>query len=133
MNPDNQQQHDLSHVEENSSAEVPGPPRKRKYSLILGLLAVLALGYIGVKPRVEQSQKLSDQISALKVDLPAVSIVRLKKVGGASEISLPSNLQAIQETTINARTAGYVKARYVDIGSKVNTGEVLADIESPEM
>jgi RND family efflux transporter MFP subunit len=108
-------------------------PKKRNWPLILAIAAVLVLGYIGVKPRLERTQKLDSEVAALKAELPVVSVVSLKRVRGASEVALPSNLQAIEETTIDARTSGYVKARYVDIGSKVKAGQVLADIESPEM
>lgn len=107
--------------------------KRRNFGLIFAVAAVLALGYIGVKPRMQQAAKLSADVSLLKSELPVVSVVSLKATPGASEVSLPSNLQAIAETTIDARTSGYVKARYVDIGSKVTAGQVLADIESPEM
>jgi len=136
MNLENQSNIESPHEETEAiprPPRAPRPPRKRRTSLILALSGVLVLGYIGIKPRIEQSNKLSTEVAALKTELPAVSVVQLKKVKGASELLLPSNLQAIEETTIEARTAGYVKARYVDIGSKVNAGDVLADIESPEM
>lgn len=131
MNEESQPLIDHPVVEENTGR--PRRTKKRRSPIYLALLAVLALGYIGVMPRIRQSQKLSKEVELLKTQLRAVSVVSLKKVKGASEILLPSNLQAIEETTIEARTAGYVKARYVDIGSKVKAGDVLADIESPEM
>ncbi len=122
------------------SSKSPGPHhdalpqrKRRNFGLVFALAAVLGLGYIGVKPRMQQAAKLSADVSTLKTELPVVSVVSLKATPGASEVSLPSNLQAIEETTIDARTSGYVKARYVDIGSKVKAGQVLADIESPEM
>jgi len=115
-------------------SRVPRKPRKKgSVALVVTLIVVLGLGYVGVKPRVEQSNKLEGEVSAIKNEVPVVSVVSLKRTLGANEISLPSNLQAIAETTIDARTNGYVKARYVDIGSKVTVGQVLADIESPEM
>jgi RND family efflux transporter MFP subunit len=56
-----------------------------------------------------------------------------KRVPDSANIVLPSGMQAIQYTTLNARTAGYVSARYVDIGSRVKQGQVLAVIQSPEV
>ena len=55
---------------------------------------------------------------------------RLKQI---RKDSLPGNIQAWHETTIYARTNGYIKKWYVDIGSKVKTGDLLAVIESPEV
>jgi RND family efflux transporter MFP subunit len=144
MNPENHQPNDPhlgERVEETLSdsskdvlqTNIPRPAKKRRGGLLLALLGVLALGYIGVKPRMEQSHKLSSEVAELKNEMPSVSVVSLKKSSGATEVALPSNLQAIEETTIDARTSGYVKARYVDIGSQVQAGQILADIESPEM
>ena len=53
--------------------------------------------------------------------------------GAATEVVLPGNLQANYQAPIYARTNGYVRRWYVDIGAKVHKGEVLADIESPEV
>lgn len=111
----------------------PEKPKKRRGALLVAAIVVFLMAYAGVRPRLEKSQKLEREVSTLKSEVPSVSVVSLKKVRGASEVSLPSNLQAIEETTIDARTSGYIKARYVDIGSKVTAGQVLADIESPEI
>ena len=48
-------------------------------------------------------------------------------------MSLPGNIQAIKETTINARTTGYLRRLYVDIGSRVKAGQLLAEITAPEV
>ena len=50
-----------------------------------------------------------------------------------NEIVLPGNLQAYNEASIFARTSGYLKAWYVDIGAKVTEGQVLAEIEAPDV
>jgi len=114
-------------------SSIPPTSKKRSPALLIVIGVVLVLAYVGIRPRLEQSKKLSGEVAALKSEVPVVSVVSLKSTLGASEVSLPSNLQAIAETTIDARTSGYVRARYVDIGSKVTAGQVLADIESPEM
>ncbi len=109
------------------------PKRRGKGGIWIAVLVIAALGYAGAKPKLQQSKDLASQVKELKGELPVVSVVSLTRTATASEIMLPSNLQAIEETTLNARTNGYVKARYVDIGSKVKAGDILADIESPEM
>ena len=72
------------------------PHRKRRgLGVVIVAVAVLALAYIGVKPRFQQATKLSNDVAALKAELPVVSVVSIKATPGASEVSLPSNLQAI--------------------------------------
>lgn len=93
----------------------------------------MILAYFGIKPRIDQSHKLDADVSYVKNEVPSVSVVTLRSTAGASELMLPSNLQAIQETTIDARTNGYVRARYVDFGDKVQKNQLLAVIESPEV
>src|SRR5690349_14344710 len=53
--------------------------------------------------------------------------------GASSDLTLPGSIQAIEETVIGARASGYLRRRYVDIGSKVKAGDLLAEIESPEV
>ena len=96
------------------------------------LVSVGVILYIGIRPRLVQAQKLHEEVAAARSEKPTVSVVTLKPSMGSELILLPANLQPIAQTTINARMSGYVKARYVDIGSRVGIGEVLADIESPE-
>src|SRR5207244_2608878 len=56
-----------------------------------------------------------------------------KRADGPIDLVLPSNIQAIEETAIHARTSGYVRERYVDIGDRVAAGKVLAQIDTPEL
>lgn len=64
---------------------------------------------------------------------PIVSTLFAKQVKGTESIVLPGNVQAWHEATIYARTNGYVKKWVVDIGSHVTPGELLAEIETPEL
>jgi len=64
---------------------------------------------------------------------PAVAVVEPKLESSASEIVLPGNIQAYALAPIYARTTGYVKAWYHDIGSRVRKGDLLALIETPEL
>ena len=65
--------------------------------------------------------------------LPVVTTLTVKKGSGVDEIVLPGNVLAWHEATIYARTNGYIKKWYVDIGSHVKKGELLAEIETPEL
>jgi len=102
-------------------------------TISFSLLVVGVLGYIGIAPRLKQSQVLHEEAASAAKTLPVVSVVLPKVNAGANEITLPGSIQAIDQTNLNARTSGYLVQRFVDIGSKVKQGQVLAVIQSPEL
>jgi RND family efflux transporter MFP subunit len=112
----------------------PGPKRSRAPYLLIGAAVMLAVGLlaVGTLPRVRRQTALAEGARQVRAAIPAVDVVtpRLAREGG---LSLPSNIQAIKETVINARTTGYLRRLYVDIGSRVKAGQVLAEIESPDV
>ena len=100
--------------------------------LVVGLAAIMAgLFAIGLWPKWN-ALKLA-QAEAGKDDLQAVTFVAAKRGSQKADIVLPASLYAMQETTIYARTNGYLKRWHVDIGDQVKTGQVLAEIEAPEV
>src|SRR5207249_11098457 len=64
---------------------------------------------------------------------PPVSVVSTQRTDGAANLVLPARTQAIQEAAIYARTNAYVRKCYTDIGAKVQAGDLLAEIETPEI
>jgi RND family efflux transporter MFP subunit len=70
---------------------------------------------------------------AINSAIPSVNVVYPKGGAEAEEIALPGNTQAFTDTPIYARTNGYVKHWYVDIGARVKQGQLLAVIETPEL
>ena len=65
--------------------------------------------------------------------MPAVSLAQPKRGAPQEEIVLPGNIQAFIDAPIYARTNGYLKRWYVDIGGRVKTGQLLAEIDTPEL
>ena len=65
--------------------------------------------------------------------IPTVSVVHPKRTAPADEVVLPADVQAYIDSPIYARTNGYLKRWYVDIGARVKNGQLLADIETPEV
>jgi RND family efflux transporter MFP subunit len=61
-----------------------------------------------------------------------VLATKLKDGEAGGHIELPATVQAFNQTPIYARTSGYVKARYVDIGDRVRRGQLLAEIDDPQ-
>src|SRR5438309_11624899 len=88
---------------------------------------------IGVVPRLRQNAELVVASTAPDVGVVSVGVVPPKRADGPIDLVLPSNIQAIEETAIYARTSGYVRERYVDIGERVAPGKVLAQIDTPEL
>src|SRR5207248_11735354 len=64
---------------------------------------------------------------------PTVSAVSAQRPNKPADLVLPGSTQAVRETPIPARTNGYVRRCYVDIGAKVEAGQLLAEIETPEL
>ena len=65
--------------------------------------------------------------------IPTVDVISPVITGASSEIALPGNTQAFDDTPIYARTSGYLKKWFVDIGAHVTKGELMATIETPEL
>jgi RND family efflux transporter MFP subunit len=115
------------------------PPAKASRGLRVGwlivvLLAVCALGYTiysGINTRVKASTAL--QSETLDAAIPTVSVVSPKTTAPAEEVVLPGSIQAFTDTPIYARASGYLKRWNVDMGAHVTTGQLLAEIEAPEI
>jgi RND family efflux transporter MFP subunit len=94
--------------------------------------AALGLGiYSGVRARSAADGTLKN--AAAEAAIAAVNVVSPKPNVAAQEILLPGTTQAFTDTPIFARTNGYVKAWYFDIGAHVKQGQLLAEIETPEV
>ena len=69
----------------------------------------------------------------LEMAIPTVTVIHPKRGAPTEEVALPGNAQAFVATPIYARTNGYLKTWYFDIGAHVKSGQLLAEIETPEM
>ncbi len=98
---------------------------------IVILLIVAAVVIAGVVPRWKARAALVKETRDVAV--PTVSLIHPKLGAPQTEIILPGNVQAFADSPIYARTNGYLKKWYVDIGARVKTGQLLADIETPEL
>ena len=62
-----------------------------------------------------------------------VAVAPVVRSGATSSLVLPGNIQAVTEAPVLARASGYIKTRSADIGDRVKEGQVLAEIEAPEL
>jgi RND family efflux transporter MFP subunit len=100
-------------------------------ALALAVIAVAAILVSGIWSRVKAGATLRAETAQAAV--PAVSVVSPKQTAPADEIILPGNVQPFITSPIYARTNGYLKKWYFDIGAHVKKGQLLAVIETPEV
>jgi RND family efflux transporter MFP subunit len=115
----------------------PGPKRgralSRRTSAITAMVTACAALAIasGLRSRLSAETRLRESAQASAI--PYVDVVSPRAIADADEIALPGSTSAFNDTPIYARTSGYVKQWYVDIGARVKKGQLLATIETPEL
>ena len=95
-----------------------------------GLIGLFAAGYM---PRRKRQAGLAAEAHESAATNRHVNVVAVGRSALTSETTLPGSIQAIDETPIYARADGYLTRRLVDIGDRVRAGQLLAEIESPEL
>jgi len=98
---------------------------------LLLLAVALGLAFWGIGARAKALAVVTQETREAAV--PTVAIIAPERGAPQQEIVLPGTLQAFTDAPIYARTNGYLRKRYVDIGARVRTGQVLADIDTPEI
>ena len=105
--------------------------RVLKWIFVLALAVLLAIVINrGIDSRIKAASIVKQETADLAI--PAVTVVHPKLGESKQELVLPGNLQAFINAPIYARTSGYLKKWYADIGTPVKAGQVLADIDAPE-
>jgi RND family efflux transporter MFP subunit len=122
-------------TEAGSQPIVLDPQRKLgRGPIVVGVLVFLVLGIliaVGVRTRVIAEEALAT--TTRQDAVLSVSVTTPVQGATAQEITLPANTQAFIDTPIYARTSGYLRKWYADIGTRVHTGQLLAEIETPEL
>ncbi len=107
-----------------------GPGALLRWFLIVFVIFVV-LGIYAVSQRMAEHKALAQQTEQMAV--PFVSVIRATTIDADSEMVLPGTLKPEVESPLYARTNGYLKKWYKDIGSHVEKGELLAEIDTPEI
>ncbi|HME11236.1 MAG TPA: efflux RND transporter periplasmic adaptor subunit [Candidatus Acidoferrum sp.] len=100
-------------------------------TLLLVALVLVVLGGITLLQRRSQFNALAKETETLSI--PTVSVTHPTVEQSQEDLTLPGTMQAYVETPIYARTNGYLKKWYFDIGSRVAKGALLAEIDTPEV
>src|SRR5208282_4768649 len=109
----------------------PAPVGLAKMLVGAALLVLITAGAVTFLNRKSESDALAKETEVVSV--PTVAVVQPQTEPGNDELVLPGNLQAFIESPIFARTNGYLLRWYKDMGSKVEKGELLATIDTPEV
>jgi len=120
------------------SADVPPPEHhpapdhhRLKLASLIALAILVLVVAVGLISRGVAGQRLKTDTLADAV--PTVSVIRPTVNGGDQALTLPGDVQANDNAVIHARVSGYLRKWYVDIGAQVKAGQVLADIDTPEL
>ncbi|MEO7142449.1 MAG: efflux RND transporter periplasmic adaptor subunit [Bryobacteraceae bacterium] len=97
-----------------------------------GLLLAAAIA-AGLIPRLHRERALAAAVREDAAQAPVVSVARVEESEARGNLELPGNLMPQVETPVYARADGYVRRRLVDMGDHVRAGQVLAEIETPEL
>jgi len=118
-------------------AEVPPdilrhtPPRRLKLIGGIALAAAMVTVAFGVINRVQADQRLRTWTDARAA--PVVHVIRVMGDTDTGALVLPGAIQAFNDAPIHARVSGYLKQWYADIGTQVKAGQVLAEIDTPDL
>jgi len=110
-----------------------GGSRALRAMLLLALFVLVAgsVVYRGIHTRIQTAAAVKNQTLALAV--PTVAVLHPRPGTIQDEVVLPGNIQAFIDSPVYARASGYLKRWYADIGARVKAGQVLAEIDAPEL
>jgi multidrug efflux pump subunit AcrA (membrane-fusion protein) len=128
--------HVLQGREATQGPEGNGRATKRgRVFLWIGLAAIglMLLLFFGWWPRHQNAIKTEARAKATRYSLPVVEVITVQQIPETQQLTLPGTVTPVVEAHVFSRAAGYVKARYVDIGDSVHKGQVLALISAPDL
>jgi len=110
----------------------PASKQRSRIALPAFVALVVILLAIGIIPRITQRRALAAEVNVASDTLMSTSVATAVRAK-SQPLVLPGTLQPLHEAVVYARSAGYVRHWYADIGARVGTGQVLATIEAPEV
>src|ERR1700722_15111877 len=112
--------------------ELPPARPRNAILIVIALVVVLAVGAaVSMLSRVRAGRALAKEADADSI--PTVAVVHPLAEKPDEDLVLPASVQAFEESPIYARTNGYLPRWYKDIGSRINKGDLLAEIDTPEV
>ena len=99
---------------------------------VIGAVFFGSLLAIGILPRLSQRSELQAAVKEAST-LTSVNIITPRRAAATTNLELPGSVVALNQTTIYARSTGYLRRWYADIGDRVQAGQLLAEIDSPDI
>lgn len=115
--------------------DAPVAPVRTRFIAVAAFAAVALLAgafALGFAPRRARLEKLAND-AAERDDRPRVEIEKPRKNPAPPELRLPGDVRAMQQTVLGARAVGYLKKLHADLGDHVEAGQLLAEIDTPEV
>jgi multidrug efflux pump subunit AcrA (membrane-fusion protein) len=106
--------------------------RVRRIAIVFAIVLVV-LFLVGILPRLKLQRQLASQVKTATAALPIVAVTKALRPTAPNTVLLPGTMEALHEAAIYARVSGYVRRWYADLGTPVSSGQVLADIDVPEL
>lgn len=123
--------HNEHHHDEPGFPHASAKPTGLKRAGVIVAVAAILLVATGIWARANKAGEVQKWTNERAV--PSVSVLTAKDVAAKSELVLPGRLEAYSEAPIFARVSGYLKKWNVDIGTQVRAGQLLAEIDTPEL
>ncbi|MBN3894480.1 MAG: efflux RND transporter periplasmic adaptor subunit [Nostoc sp. NOS(2021)] len=98
---------------------------------VIGAVFFASLLAIGILPRLSQRSELQAAVKEAST-LPSVNVITPRRATATTNLELTGSVVALNQTTIYARSTGYLRRWYADIGDRVRSGQLLAEIDSPD-
>lgn len=106
--------------------------RVLRFGIVFAIVLV-ALFLVGILPRLKVQRQLASQVKTATAALSIVAVTKAQIPTAANTVLLPGTMEALHEAAIYARVSGYVRRWYADLGANVRAGQILADIDVPEL
>ncbi len=114
--------------------ELPAPVKSSRTRVVVVLVAVVAVAFgIGYTQHHRGGGHAATLPAAEDTGAARVEVVKPKTLASDRALELPGTIKALEETKLYPRTSGYVRRWLVDIGDKVKEGQLLAEIDTPEL
>ena len=124
---------DTSRSQSNSTFPTPKPPSRRGVRIagVIALVVIVVVVILGLATRVFEAKHLKTWTDEQNV--PTVNVATPEQKGAGTPLQLPGRIEAYTQAPMYARVSGYLKSWKVDIGGKVKAGQLLAEIETPDL
>jgi membrane fusion protein (multidrug efflux system) len=108
-------------------------PSRARGLMLVAALALLAAFAAGLLPKLVARRALEAETASAVQAVPRVELIGVKVITSDRDLVLPGSIEPLEQTVVYPRSQGYVKRWLVDLGAQVKEGDLLAEIDTPEL